>query len=117
MALRGLQQAARAPQSFGIDPRQDPGGGALKQRSEAGAEQYLRNTPMDVQQYGPIGQNHWNALSGLYNSRFDTQGFTTLMQAVKESAPGGIATPSRRGDPLEGLPTAPVALPPRRRIR
>ena len=93
-----------APQSN----QQDPLGIAMRQRSTAGALAGLQGI-----QFGqdPMGIQRNAAMQSYQNSATDPQGFNTMMQSIKENAPGGIKTPTGRGDPMAGVPTSPYGGP------
>lgn len=108
-AVRGLQNFSfNAPQQFGNVAGSDPLGISLRQRSVASSNRGVQGIQFGAD---PMGIQRNAAMQSLVNASSDPQGFNTMMQAVNEAAPGGIRTPSGRGDPMKGLPTAPLGQP------
>lgn len=103
--LDGLNQAFTPKQGPGLDPN-DAGGAALQQRAVDSSNRYLQTlTPEN----DPWGIERNAGMQSLIQAGSDPMGFSRFLQAVNERAPGGITTPSHRGDPMSGLPNAPFA--------
>lgn len=97
--MGGLQMAG---------PQADPLGISTQQRSTAGALQGVQAIPFGGD---PMGIQRNAAMQSYQNSASDPQRFNTMMQSITENAPGGVQVPSRRGDPMPGVPTAPLGQP------
>lgn len=103
--------APPVPQQFGNAPGQDPNGGYLHQRATADSLKYLQGLNEQPLGSDPMGIQRNAAMQSYQNTATDPMGFNTMMQAIKEAAPGGIRTPSAHGDPMHGLPNAPFSAP------
>jgi hypothetical protein len=94
-AMQGLSEAAPTGLGdvIGLQQRANADAGAYRQ-GEMAAPDAVSN----LQYHMPI-------------PGFQPQGFDAVLQGIKENAPGGIMNPDRRGDPMRGLPTAPLGQP------
>jgi hypothetical protein len=100
-ALSGLQATIGAgwdPATGGVDES----GRNLHQRSVDSEANYYHNIDPALD---PMGIQRMQAGTNMINAA-GANGWSDWLQTLKEKAPGGIATPSKRGDPMSGLTNA-----------
>lgn len=87
---------------FGPRANNDPLGISTQQRSAAGALQGLQDIQFGAD---PFGIQRNAAMQSYQASATDPQRFETMMQAIKEQAPGGIRPSRKRGFALPEPPS------------